>query len=441
MKRCLIILSAVLLWGCALPAAATEFEAGDFCYTILSVEDLTVEVIKTVDKYANRLSIPETVEYDGKNYRVAAIGDKVFSQCTSLKSITISSGITSIGDSAFWSCFGLETITIPDNVTTLGNSVFSGCDGLTSVKIGNNVTSIGDCAFFKCLRLTTITVPDKVTSIGKKAFLDCKKLQSVIFGKNLADIGDNAFENCTGLEQITVNNPVPAKAGLSIFKNVPFATCKLYVPAESVEQYTAKSGWKNFTKILPSVTYDFEAASTITPAENDETITALSTFTLTFDKRPFLSATPSATVMKIGGRSYPTRITESQDGKSFIIALQGDEEGQTTGTTLTETGSYTLVIRQGTFGDADFAADPKTGHCNPACFFFYTIKTSASAEPEKPDKPDDPSSITETQQDAEHITVYNLQGVPVLETDDATALRMLPAGAYIVNGKTMIIAR
>ena len=50
------------------------------------------------------------------------------------------------------------------------------------------------------------------------------------------------------------------------------------------------------------------------------------------------------------------------------------------------------------------------------------------------------SAITETQQDAEHITVYN-QGVPVLETDDAADLKTLQNGAYIVNGKTMIIAR
>ena len=54
---------------------------------------------------------------------------------------------------------------------------------------------------------------------------------------------------------------------------------------------------------------------------------------------------------------------------------------------------------------------------------------------------EEPDAVTETKQDAEGITVYNLQGVLVLEADDAAALRTLPAGAYIVNGKTMIIAR
>ena len=56
---------------------------------------------------------------------------------------------------------------------------------------------------------------------------------------------------------------------------------------------------------------------------------------------------------------------------------------------------------------------------------------------------DESSAITEIRQDNAdgHVTVYNLQGVPVLETDDAADLKMLQNGAYIVNGKTMIIAR
>ena len=56
---------------------------------------------------------------------------------------------------------------------------------------------------------------------------------------------------------------------------------------------------------------------------------------------------------------------------------------------------------------------------------------------------DESSAITEIQQENAdgHITVYNLQGVPVLETDDAADLKTLQNGAYIVNGKKMIIAR
>ena len=39
------------------------------------------------------------------------------------------------------------------------------------------------------------------------------------------------------------------------------------------------------------------------------------------------------------------------------------------------------------------------------------------------------------------ITVYNLQGILMLQTDDAADLKTLQNGAYIVNGKKMIIVR
>ena len=224
-----------------------------------------------------------------------------------------------------------------------------------------------------------------------------------------------------------------------VFNGVDRRNCTLYVPAGSVEDYrNAEGWWRRFEEILPIVAYDFEAAPTITPAENDETITALSTFTLTFDERPALVG-DSAAVMKADSSAYyPARITASEDGKSFIITLQGDEQTKAAEYSLTEAGTYLLVIPAGTFGDDVFAADPKTGHSNPELVYTYTIK---APEPVEPDDPDEPSSITETQQDTEHITVYNLQGVPVLEADDAAALKTLQSGAYIVNGKTMIIAR
>ena len=60
-----------------------------------------------------------------------------------------------------------------------------------------------------------------------------------------------------------------------------------------------------------------------------------------------------------------------------------------------------------------------------------SFKTSESAS----------DALKETPQADEHIAVYNPQGVLVLETDDAADLKMLQNGAYIVNGKKMIIVR
>ena len=101
---------------------------------------------------------------------VTSIGDYVFSGCSSLTSITVDSNnsiyhsagnciietasktliagckssviptdgsVTSIGDRTFSGCSSLTSITIPDSVTSIGYGAFNGCSSLTSVTFGN----------------------------------------------------------------------------------------------------------------------------------------------------------------------------------------------------------------------------------------------------------------------------------------------------------------
>ena len=411
-------------------------------YDILSSDERTAEVIN--GGYSGDIVIPETMEYEGITYRVTAIGDYAFLSCKNLTSVTIPGGVTAIGDYAFEYCYALTSVTIPESVTSIGEEAFYGCSGLTEFKgkfaVDNCCLIVNDTlkAFAPKCDVAEYTIPDDVKVVGGSAFSGCSSLTSVMIPNSVTAIGGWAFAYCTGLTSVTAYNPEPVDINIFVFNGVNCANCKLYVPKGSEEAYRNYEGWSEFGEILPIVAYDFEAAPTITPVENDETITALSTFTLTFDERPALVG-DSAAVMKTDSSAYyPARITASEDGKSFIITLQGDEQTKAAEYSLTEAGTYLLVIPAGTFGDDVFAADPKTGHSNPELTYTYTIK---APEPVEPDEPDKPSSITETQQDAGHITVYNLQGVPVLETDDAAALKTLQNGAYIVNGKKMIIVR
>ena len=269
--------------------------------------------------------------------------------------------------------------------------------------------------------------------------------------------------------------------------------------------------------VKPELVKDFMPMR-IAPVDSAE-VTELAAFTLVFGEKPVLVG-DSATLLKADSSAYfPAGIVASTDS-TLTITL--------TDTVVTDPGDYLLTIPEGAFGDADFAADPTTGHCNPALTYIYTIKVPQPAEPdvpenpdepdtpdtpdvpdtpivpdepenpnipdvpsepenpdtpdtpvtpdvpenpdepdtpdtpdvpdipdepenpENPDEPDDPvvpdepdesASVTETQADAEHIAVYNLQGVLVLETNDAADLKTLQNGAYIVNGKKMIIVR
>ena len=122
-------------------------------------------------KYANTITIPETVIYEDVEYHVTSIGNSAFSDCSNLTSITIPESVTSIGDYAFSDCSSLTSINIPESVTTIGNSAFSDCSNLTSIVLPKSVKSIGSSAFANCLELLDVyCYAESVPSTESSAF-------------------------------------------------------------------------------------------------------------------------------------------------------------------------------------------------------------------------------------------------------------------------------
>ena len=101
----------LMLCVASLNASAHDFEVDGIYYDIKSSTDLTVAVTYrgwNYDSYSNEYSgqvtIPETVAYNGKTYRVTSIGNDAFSYCSGLTAVTIPNSVTSIGNSAFYKC-------------------------------------------------------------------------------------------------------------------------------------------------------------------------------------------------------------------------------------------------------------------------------------------------------------------------------------------------
>ena len=139
---------------------------------------------------------------------VNSIGQYAFSECSSLKSISVPNSVTSIGQYAFSDCSSLQSISVPNRVTSIEKSAFSGCSQLQSITIPNSVTSIGKSAFMECSSLQSISVPNSVTSIGEYAFSDCSSLQSISVPNSVTSIGNGAFSDCSSLQSISVPNSV-----------------------------------------------------------------------------------------------------------------------------------------------------------------------------------------------------------------------------------------
>ena len=339
---------------------------------------------------------------------VITIGDWAFSG-TGLTEVTIPNSVTAIGDEAFAGCDGLTSATI--NNTIIGNWAFEGCTGLKSVTIGNSVTTIGYGVFEDCSSLTSVTIPESVTTIGNYAFNGCTGLKKfegkfasadnrclivndtlIAFAPNALTqytissdvkvIGDDAFSYCDGLTSITIPESVIA------IGNGAFSGCSGLKSVTVYNPTPVQTGW--FLGVFNGVDYD--NCTLYVPESSIEAYKAAEGW-MTFKE-----------ILPINETDEP----ENPDVPDVPSEPENPDEPDTP--------------------DVPDVPDVPDEPENPDT-------------PDEPIVPDEPASVTETPTDAEHITVYTLQGVPVLETNDAADLRKLSAGAYIVNGKKIIITR
>ena len=167
---------------------------------------------KIVSDYTGDIIIPETVIYDGKKYRVAAIGEYAFNGSNGVTSVTIPKSVGSIAKAAFLRC-ELSSVTIPESVKSIGQYAFYECKNLTSVNIPNGVKSLEYASFVNCSSLTSVTIPESVESIGEWTFSNCSSLPSITIPEGVKSIGFGTFQDCTALATATIPKSVTSIGG------------------------------------------------------------------------------------------------------------------------------------------------------------------------------------------------------------------------------------
>lgn len=198
--------------------------------------------------------------------RIKSIGNAAF-MGTRLKSIVIPSTVEHIGGQTFQNCKQLTSVEFPEGMTVMPDHVVTYCTKLEKINLPSTLTKIEAYAFngafvygkqYGMNLVDEIVVPDEVTVIEDGAFQGNRGLTSVTIGKSVSFIGLYVFAQCSALKTVTSLNPVPpvcdaldesVTGAEEAFYEVP-ADCVLYVPAESVDAYTAAWGAK-FKDIRP----------------------------------------------------------------------------------------------------------------------------------------------------------------------------------------------
>ena len=229
-----------------IPLTGLEFEditvnEADFQYNVIAGNAYVTQYTGT----ASNVVVPSTLG----GYPVIRIEPNAFSYNTTMKTLTLSEGITSLANEAIFNCSELETIKYPSTLS-IG---FTGNTGLTNVPLycyklkninvakGNKYMKVVDGILYtsdmktllQCppaYSNTSVTIPDGVEIIAPCAFQDCSNIEKVIMPDTVTVISYWAFNWANNLKEINISENCEsicqfafANTGLKEF-SIPAAT-------------------------------------------------------------------------------------------------------------------------------------------------------------------------------------------------------------------------
>ena len=143
---------------------------------------------------------------------VTSIGKECFMDCTELKEVVLSKGLTSIPYYAFQNT-AIENITVPEGVVSLDEGVFFECSKLKSAILPESIDVIGGGVFSRCSMLQEVKMPTQMKSIGGEAFWGCSSLLEFVIPEGVASIEQKTFHNCSSLTSLTLPSSITAISG------------------------------------------------------------------------------------------------------------------------------------------------------------------------------------------------------------------------------------
>lgn len=239
----LFLLMAVLLMASKASASAETKTIGDFTYTFYSGGQ---EASVSLSSSSAAVTVPATIDIDGKTYKVTAIDNYGFTYSgftpgpytyegvkynetpirdgynnSSLHHVyfELPSNIKRIGTSAFQGCTNLESIDIPNSVEEMGTEVFTECYALKKVEFQTDenhrvkLKVLPKNAFYLCPYLESLYLPEGIEEIDDYALQCNLSLKSIHLPNTLKKIGGHFLCNAKSLESLTIPASVTEIAG------------------------------------------------------------------------------------------------------------------------------------------------------------------------------------------------------------------------------------
>ena len=163
----------------------------------------------------------------------------------SIKSLTISEGITGIAHHAFANCTGLTTVTLPSSMYSLGIGTFANCTGLQSIVI-NSLRMAYTNSFSGCTNLTDVFICSEYF-VGRDPYNWFKSICLTAYAERvymLASLGDFAETFATAFSCDKAPETVEVD-GVSYIMYT--AAIHSYEVSEHVEPTCTKEGYTTYT--------------------------------------------------------------------------------------------------------------------------------------------------------------------------------------------------
>lgn len=129
------------------------------------------------------------------------IGQEAFAQCIKLASINfVDFKVTNIGLSAFQGDVALTSFTFGNSCNAIANSIFSGCTSLTNITLSTDwrIDTVKSSMFENATSLASIKLPSNYHYIAEAAFKGCIALKSITLeATQIVTFKSNSFDGVT----------------------------------------------------------------------------------------------------------------------------------------------------------------------------------------------------------------------------------------------------